>query len=152
MSEELNVVLDELKATGDVRVKVMISQALSQSGDPVHYDFIKQVAEEKLSSGDALTAFISFVVYVAGVEEQGDYFDWMESVVALTEQKSLNPEGQIKIYLARIVQYEQGLIANKIEQLNTRLAEEGASIQTLESLKAQYENLVDRLNQIPTQD
>ena len=148
--KEASSVLDELKLTKDLKVKLMVAEALSQSGDAAHYEFIKQVAEEKYSGSDALQAFISFIVFVAMAEEEGDHLEWMESLVSLTEQKALNPQGQIKMYLSRIVQYEQGVISSKIEVLNTRISEQVASSQSLEQLKLKYENLSDRLNQIPT--
>jgi cell shape-determining protein MreC len=75
----------------------------------------------------------------------------MESLVAITEQKALNPQGQVKMYFSRIVEYEQGVISSKIEQLNTRIAEQASAAQSLEQLKLKYENLSDRLNQIPTE-
>lgn len=149
--KEASSVLDDLKLTKDVKVKVMVSEALSQSGDPEHYEFIKQVAEEKLSGSEALRAFISFVVFIAMAEEQEDHYAWMESLVAITEQKALNPQGQIKMYFSRIVEYEQGVISSKIDQLNTRIAEQASTAQSLEQLKLKYENLSDRLNQIPTE-
>ena len=149
--KEASSVLDDLKLTKDVKVKVMVSEALSQSGNPEHFEFIKQVAEEKLSGSEALRAFISFVVFVAMAEEQDDHYAWMESLVAITEQKALNPQGQVKMYFSRIVEYEQGVISSKIEQLNTRIAEQASAAQSLEQLKLKYENLSDRLNQIPTE-
>jgi len=85
------------------------------------------------------------------MEVQEDRFEWMESLVKYTEEKALNPQGDIENYLFRIVQYIQGVVTNKIDQLNTRISEQAPNSQALEQLKLKYENLLERLNQIPTE-
>jgi len=149
--KEASSILDDLKLTKDIKVKLMVAEALSQSGDAKHYEFIRQFAEEKLSSKEAFRTFIAYIVFVTNMEVQEDRFEWMESLVKYTEEKALNPQGDIENYLFRIVQYIQEVVTNKIDQFNTRISEQAQDSQALEQLKLKYENLLDRLNQIPTE-